>query len=201
MDLPLKTQEYIHNFFNKNNGREYITCEYSDKWLHRFKYYHLLRGIQRKRGSIIEKILTGGDLILVEIQKILQINRLKGKLKIYKGSQWFSITDNFVSHLLSREEEINKLIRFSLCADESFIQTIIMDSPFKNSLAENNMRHIDWERGEPYTFQTDDFNELVNSEMLFARKFDENTDFKVVLKLSNHLQNQTTNIDTSNKMK
>ena len=188
MDLPLKNQEYIHNFFDKNKGLEFITCEYSDRWLHRFKYYHLLRGIQRKRGSIIGKILTGGDIILVQIQKILHINRLNKSTKIYKGSNWFSITDEFLSHILSREEEINKLIKFSLCADESFIQTIIMDSPFKYSLAGTNMRLIDWNRGEPYTFQTDDFNELVNSEMLFARKFDENTDFKVVLELSNHLQ-------------
>lgn len=187
MDLPLKTQEYIHNFFNKNNGREYITCEYSDKWLHRFKYYHLLRGIRRRKGSLLGKILTGMDLISIDIQKMLRIDRLKGSLKIYKGSNWFSITDNFVSYLLSREEEINKLVKYSLCADESFIQTIIMDSPFKNSLAETNMRLIDWERGEPYTYQLGDFPELLNSDMLFARKFDEKNDFKIVQELSNHI--------------
>ena len=174
VDMPLKSQEYIHNFFANNAGREYITCEYSEQWLPRFKYYHLLRGIQRKRGSILGKVLTGGDLILIYLQKILRINRLKKKpFKIYKGSQWFSITDNFVCYLISRENEINELTKFSLCSDESFIQTIIMDSPFKKKLAETNMRLIDWNRGEPYTFRISDISELINSDILFARKFDE----------------------------
>ena len=34
------------------------------------------------------------------------------------------------------------------------------------------MRLIDWKRGEPYTFKKEDFDELVYSKMLFARKFD-----------------------------
>lgn len=188
VDLPLKSQEYIHNFFDKNSGLEYISCEYSERWLPRFKYYYFLREIQRKKGSIIGKILSGGDSILVLLQKILRINRLNSySLTIYKGSNWFSITDNFASYLLSREEEINRLVRFSLCADESFIQTIIMDSPFKNSLAGTNMRLVDWIRGEPYTFKSDDLAELINSDMLFARKFDEKTDFNIVQELSNHL--------------
>lgn len=185
VDMPLKNQEYIHDFFDNNPSLEYVTCEYSDEWLHRFKYYHFFRGIQRKRGSIIGKILTGGDLISIQIQKILRVNRLKNKqFKIYKGSQWFSVTNDFVSYLLSREEDIDRLIQFSLCADESFIQTIIMDSPFKKSLAGTNLRLIDWKRGEPYTFQITDKDELMNSEMLFARKFDEDIDFNIVHELS-----------------
>ena len=42
------------------------------------------------------------------------------------------------------------------------------------------MRCIDWKRGEPYTFQKDDFDELMSSNMLFARKFSCKTDKKIV---------------------
>ena len=33
------------------------------------------------------------------------------------------------------------------------------------------MRKIDWERGKPYTWRNKDYDELVQSDMLFARKF------------------------------
>lgn len=57
-----------------------------------------------------------------------------------------------------------------------------MDSPFKKKLAETNMRLIDWNRGEPYTFRISDISELINSDILFARKFDEKIDFEIVKK-------------------
>ena len=34
------------------------------------------------------------------------------------------------------------------------------------------MRYIDWDRGKPYTFTEEDFDEVINSECMFARKFD-----------------------------
>lgn len=42
------------------------------------------------------------------------------------------------------------------------------------------MRLIDWERGTPYIFRTDDFPLLANSSMLFARKFDEKKDSHII---------------------
>ena len=35
-----------------------------------------------------------------------------------------------------------------------------------------NMRWIDWKRGNPYTFEDGDYEELIASDYLFARKFD-----------------------------
>ena len=57
-----------------------------------------------------------------------------------------------------------------------------MDSPFKKKLAETNMRLIDWNRGEPYTFRISDISELINSDILFARKIDEKIYFEIVKK-------------------
>ena len=33
------------------------------------------------------------------------------------------------------------------------------------------MRLVDWNRGNPYTWQSQDYNELIASDRLFARKF------------------------------
>ena len=50
------------------------------------------------------------------------------------------------------------------------------------------MRYIRWDkkgelRGSPYTFKISDYNELIESDKLFARKFDENVDFEIIEKI------------------
>ena len=38
------------------------------------------------------------------------------------------------------------------------------------------MRYIDWKKGNPYSFTINDYDELMNSGCLFARKFDLKTE-------------------------
>ena len=42
------------------------------------------------------------------------------------------------------------------------------------------MRYIDWNRGGPYVWRERDFDELINSDYLFARKFDEKIDNNII---------------------
>ena len=64
----------------------------------------------------------------------------------------------------------------------------IVNSKYKDRLFYNKfddnpksiMRYIDWKRGKPYIFRNDDYNELINSEMLFARKFDASVDIDII---------------------
>ena len=72
-----------------------------------------------------------------------------------------------------------------------------MNSNFRNNLfydkMDNNyiacMRYIDWNRGKPYTWLADDFNELINSNYLFARKFDCNIDNNIIMLISDYIRN------------
>lgn len=76
--------------------------------------------------------------------------------------------------------------------DEMFLQTIVYNSSFKDKLYDKdyddsclgNQRYIDWKRGTPYTFRNEDFEELINSNCLFARKFNEKIDCKIIDRLS-----------------
>ena len=70
-----------------------------------------------------------------------------------------------------------------------FIQTLVFSSGFKDTLyiatehgvqGNNNMRLIDWERGRPYIWHACDKNEIENSPMFFARKFDLNVDREII---------------------
>ena len=75
------------------------------------------------------------------------------------------------------------------------MQTIVYNSEYYNHLIsykdDDNLaikRYIDWKRGEPYTFSIDDFNELINSNCFFARKFSMSVDKKIIDKLYDYLK-------------
>jgi hypothetical protein len=115
----------------------------------------------------------------------------------HRGQQWFSITDEFARYVVSKKEWIEKIFRKTWCSDEVVMQTVLMDSPFKNSVYTDKrsagswkntccMRYIDWERGGPYIFRESDFDELIACGMCFARKFDAKVDSKIIDKLKRH---------------
>ncbi len=50
------------------------------------------------------------------------------------------------------------------------------------------MRLIDWDRGNgssPYIFRSEDYEDIMASNMLFARKFDEQVDAAIIERIAN----------------
>lgn len=72
----------------------------------------------------------------------------------------------------------------------------LMNSPFRENIwhpqADDDyrsiMRLIDWKRGNPYVFHSSDYNELITSPMLFARKFDERVDEGIIEDLARNIR-------------
>lgn len=180
-DLPIKPQSYIHDFFEKNNGLEFVRFEKeSFQYRDRTKYYYWL---QDKIGRKY-KFLTAS---LKAIQKVFHVNRNKDTI-FQKGSNWFSITDSLARYVVSKDGWIKKTFHDTICCDEVFLQTLIVNSTFKSRLARTTfddsnemfMRLIDWKRGNPYVFTIDDLSEIKASPMLFCRKFSSDVDVNVV---------------------
>lgn len=196
VDLPLKSQDEIHLFFEENEGKEFIQFNANPmaaEYLDRIKYYHWF---QEKcgRGNNIWFIL---EKISLKLQKMCKVNRLKNcKYEIQKGTNWFSITSDFASYVIEQEKVIEKYFKHSCSADELFLQTIFINSNFKENLYDksfsNNhyacLRKIDWKRGNPYIFRKEDFNELISSPHLFARKFDDAVDCEIIEMIVKHLK-------------
>jgi hypothetical protein len=57
-----------------------------------------------------------------------------------------------------------------------------MGSPFKDKVVNNNFRFINWPLtgSRPKVFVTEDFDKIMASDALFARKFDINTDENIL---------------------
>ena len=122
-------------------------------------------------------------------------NRIDNNIVLGKGANWFTITDKLANYVLSYEKEIRKMYKYTLTADEMFLQTLVLNSEFKEKLYNQKFNDdyssilycIDWKRGNPYVYKEEDFNELMNSKMLFARKFDINIDKNIILKIKNYI--------------
>ena len=70
---------------------------------------------------------------VVFLQKILNFH-VNSDIHVYQGLALFSIIPRFARYLIAREKEIRKRFRFALATDEYFIQTIIMNSSFRERI-------------------------------------------------------------------
>lgn len=188
-DLPLKNQDEIHGFFDGQDsefvGVVPIECPYN---IRHVRFYYPLLKFKRFRKHKWLKVLNEG---WVKVQKCLFINRIRklDDYHFYDGWQWFSITHAFAKYALDNEKFIDKTFVSTKAPDELVFQTLAMNSPFKErlydqeSLTNGSQRYIDWKRGKPYTFKAEDFDELINSNCMFARKFDDKTDGEIIRKI------------------
>ena len=177
VDMPIKSNDYIHNLFNEHYGKEFI--HYTDNEvqqlsINRLQYYHFFRSTRNTLTKILSQLV-------LRVEKLFKVNRLKGKdIRVQKGCQWFSITGEFAHYVVDNLDRYKDVFKYTYCCDEVFIQTIFESSPFRDNLympnCNNNhdacMRLIDWERGNPYVCRSEDIDLIKSSPCVFARKFE-----------------------------
>lgn len=73
-------------------------------------------------------------------------------------------------------ERYERFFRHSFIPDESFFQTVIMNSDFRGTVVNDYLRTINMQPKGVQIFRERDYDFLVNSGGLFARKFDEAVD-------------------------
>ena len=175
VDLPLKSQDYIHHFFEENQGKEFIgytLTEMTPETARRMQRWHLFpRHFSRKRNvySVFRSLFLRG-------QELLGIKRNR-QIVFTKGSQWVSITEQMAQYFLSQEAWAKKAFTHTFVPDECVMQTLCWDSPFRerlystNSDGEGCMRCIGWRNDELIDWCAADYDTLATSPALFARKF------------------------------
>ena len=191
-DLPIKSQDDIHAFFDAHDGKEFIDFEgpvFREEKKVLLQYYYRFQEKHSGRSRALDFL----DQVSIRLQKLLGVDRLKGcELTLQKGANWFSITDSLASYVVEQESRIREMYAHTKCCDEVFLQTLVVNSPYRERLydpsmqggREGFMRHIDWNRGTPYTFRKEDFDELMASPCMFARKFDQQVDAEIIDRIS-----------------
>jgi hypothetical protein len=186
-DLPIKPNKKINEFFENNNS-EYIDISIiprNDGWpdMERLTQYHQ---DNKYRGNDAKYKL----FFRIQRKIFSEINKyIKRKLEydFCGGSNWTNYTWNCVDKILKYLQTDKKYIKrykWTNCADEIFYQTIIHQIEGL-IIEDNSLRYIDWENGPEYprTLRIKDYEKIMNSDDLFARKFDETVDNEIINKI------------------
>lgn len=175
VDFPLRSQDAIDAFFNENIGREFIGfSSIPEKELDRkMRRYHLFPKYFRDE-ALPRRIIRSGFL---RLQELFGIKRNRD-IVFRKGSQWVSVTESFARYFLSKEKWVRKVFNHTFCCDETVMQTLAWNSQFKASIYDTELdgvgcvRKIGWNtQGCLVPWTRGDFDELMGSNALFARKF------------------------------
>lgn len=170
-DYPLKSQTIIKEFLSKNNGKSYIKVADQEK----------------SRPETMNRI----ENYFEELEdKISDESHKRGFMKDvipYIGGQWMILTRT-CCEFICNSTEVKKFETYyfnTLIADESFFQTVLMNTSFDGILVDDDKRAIIWIpdgdiKLRPKTFTKNDSGFLQTGDHLFARKFDDNVDSQVI---------------------
>lgn len=181
-DYPLASAANVFEFFLANKGTNFISFEPSKNtewWLEaaaRYEKYHFT-DINFKGKYLMQGVLN----------KIAPARKFPLDLELYGSSKssWWTITGECAAHIdgeFQKNKKLRSFLKYSWGTDEFALATLVMNSPFKNQTVNNNLRYIDFSEGHahPKTLTVEDFEAVKNSEMLYARKFDETLDEKIL---------------------
>ncbi|WHO37512.1 beta-1,6-N-acetylglucosaminyltransferase [Sphingobium sp. AP49] len=184
-DFPLKSQNYIRQFFAANPGRQFIRALDQRKerpdTLNRISHMFMEEdGAMRETG--VERPYLSGDTPFI-------------------GTQWKAVTRSFCEFVCHdpQADRFKAFYRNSFIADEGFFQTVMMNSRDQGMVMNDDLRMIDWVpdgaiKLRPRNYDGTDLEQLKSSKDLFARKFDAQEDPDILSLLERHLQTPAANI-------
>ena len=181
-DYPIKPVGVIADFFRQNIGRSFVSydMEGNEKWWSharsRFESYHFT-----------DFNFKGKYLLQRAINNILPKRKFPLRAKLYGTciSSWWSISAACAAYLtqyIKAQQGLMRFMKYTWAADEFFIATLLMDSPYKNTIVNDNLRMITWDEHlpNPLILKSADLAGIHRSEKLFARKFDITVDAAIL---------------------
>lgn len=195
VDLPIQSQDYIHAFFEKNQGKEFVGFgdDYFD--IDRVRKKHLFPKYMKVDGRYLwQRALRQIRNKGLSLQRFFNYDyRNTDGMNFAYGSNWVSLSLDLVKELINEEECMLDFYQSANCSDEIYKQSLVLNSDFINKVYDREnelrgcMRLMDWQRGRPYTFRKEDFEMIINSGMLFARKFEDHVDTDIVDLIFDHV--------------
>ncbi len=170
-DYPLKSQKIIKEFLSKNNGKSYIKV--ADQ--------------KKSRPETMNRIENYFEELEDKISDKTHKRTFMKDVVPYIGGQWMILTRD-CCEFITNSTEVKKFEEYymnTLIADESFFQTVLMNTSFTGTLVDDDKRAIIWIpdgdiKLRPKTFTKTDLDFLQKGSHLFARKFDDNVDHSII---------------------
>ena len=177
-DFPLKPVSAIYEYLEKRKGTEFVTClSVDNQWQEakiRVTNYFFMNW--RFPGRFrLEKIVNA----------VLPKRKFPLNYEIVGKECWFTITSAaalYIGDFVKQHPEVVRFFKFTWTADELMIPTILYNSHFKDKIRDN-LVYIDWSESldaHPKVFTMKDAAALIQSDKLFARKFDTGVDEEIL---------------------
>lgn len=177
VDLPIKSNDEIIKFFEEHEGKEFISYDSvaneTMNFKSRYERKHFRR-IRNRRNFLVKCINKTISVFEIIWNYVCPFSDKETRnLEMKKGSSYFDITHELAMYILSCEKKIRKIFRFSSCCDEVFLHTFAYNSKFRENIINNSTRFIDWHKhgSSPEVLTMQHYDEIINTEKLFARKF------------------------------
>lgn len=203
VDMPIKSIKQFDAFFEGTSYKGFFSfdpqvdigrCE--KERLGRFYLYDVFNPRSRMLCPRVVNMMVAKTQDFIERQGCTI--RKPMKLKVYKGAQWFSISNDIVKYIVefcSKNEWYVKRFKWTSCCDEIFFHTIVMNSPYAEKICHCDLRYIDWKQkieGEslPRILDESDYEDIISSDRLFCRKLDEEKSRTLINKIRRNISSQ-----------
>ncbi len=178
-DFPVKSSKEIREYFIGKEANEYINyfslphSNWKNGGMERLETYQLYDYLNVRKQKLLIHAFH-------KVQKVLRVKRHINKkfLPMYGGSQWWSLTRDCVQYVVRYSKENPQFLRrcrYCFGTDEIYIQSVVCKSPFRDKIANTNLRYISWgmrNGSSPAYLDITDLPAIENGDFIFARKFD-----------------------------
>jgi hypothetical protein len=121
-----------------------------------------------------------------------------GRRTPFQGGQFFTLSRSLTSLVVQMSRAQPRYRRFyrrTAVPDESYFQTLVMNSPRAPSVVNNDLRYEDWSENtsHPKVLTEADLPALLRSPSLFAKKFDSAIDGRLLDLIDEHVHGEIAN--------
>ena len=179
---PLKSIDDIESFFVNHKGSSVLMdmpCA-EDEIRMRFGRYHFFLSHLVDRRIWLNKLYHfcwRGALFLQRPLKPRDCSHIHGK-----ASQWCSLTEDAVKAIISQKPRLLKKFRRTFCCDEFLVRSALEGSGCKMTF-DHNLCFIDFVNTTPRIYALKDYDELMSTGALFARKMSDEVSMPLLKKI------------------
>ena len=169
-DYPIKSTAFIHDYLAAHPNNAFMDHrDIYQEWpaaVYRISKYDL--GYYRiPRKASLQKLING----------VTPNRTLPYRLVPFGGSAWFSMPSacaRYILQYITQHPALSRFFKLTWGSDEVIFQTILVNSPFRKTLVDNDLRYIDWSQDgpSPKLLTQEDAAPLCATDDLWARKFD-----------------------------
>ena len=177
-DYPIKSADYILSFLSENIGKQFIEYKgFDTDWQEakaRIEKYHFTN-----------LHLTGKFRLEKVVNFFTRKRKLPVNMAFYGVSTFWTLSPEcalYVVDYVENNKTFESFLKYTWGSDEFIFQTVLMNSPYKNSIVNNNYRYVDWSAGgaRPKFLKTEDFEKITASDAFFGRKFNIDIDSNIL---------------------